>query len=128
MTPEKPAYGSPCNSCGLCCRNEICPLGAIVFPRAFAPCPALERDGDREVCGLIANPSRYAPIRTSVYGNEVMSDAAAIGVGAGIGCDARLIEERDIKPPEDFLKRLAEVARSSARTRRKILPLWRNPR
>lgn len=124
----KPAYGSPCNNCGLCCQNEVCPLGQLVFTTAQAPCPALEIGGEGGKCGLIAHPERYAPIRTAVYGAEAMRDAAAFGVGAGIGCDARTEDERNAVPPPEFARAMAAVKRLSSAARNKIMRLWSNPR
>lgn len=121
---EKPQYGTPCNGCGLCCQNEICPLGEIVFPRAQAPCPALVIDGERYVCDLIANPQKFRPLKASIYGIAEMRDAAVIGVGAGIGCDARLPGEMD--PPESFVRELRRVERSSRSTGRRVQKLWGN--
>jgi len=120
---EKPPYGTPCNGCGLCCQNEICPLGEIVFPRAQAPCPALVVDGDRYACGLITTPQTFRPLKASIYGVEELRAAAVIGVGAGIGCDAQLLGE--LEPPADFVRELSRVTKESTRSRaRKIEKLW----
>ena len=129
MAIEKPPYGSPCNACGLCCAVSICPLGQIVFPRAAAPCPALEREPDgRMRCGLVASPGKYAPIRTSVHGVDAMSAAAADGVGVGLGCDARTEDERDAPRPPEFQRALEEFARNAATARKRVLRLWAAPR
>lgn len=85
---EKPAYGSPCNSCGECCTWEPCPLGALVFKQRIGPCPALEEMGDKRVCGLIVAPQRYQPVRARIRGATVLSQAAATLIGSGVGCDA----------------------------------------
>lgn len=126
LFPEKAPYGTPCNGCGLCCQNEICPLGQIVFPAAVVrfggACPALERDDERFICGLIARPEAYAPIKASVYGVEALREAAVIGVGAGIGCDARMDGEAD--PPKDFLVAMLRVMRTPRSTQRRIEKLW----
>lgn len=118
LFPEKSPYGSPCNGCGLCCREEICPLGSIVFPLASAPCPALEQDGERSVCGLVAHPERYRS------GNVERLRAAAVrGIGAGIGCDARMPGEAD--PPKDFIKAMLRASRTPRNVSRQITKLWR---
>lgn len=122
---EKPPYGSPCNGCGVCCQNEICPLGQIAFPHAQAPCPALEKQADRYVCGLVASPQTYAPIRASVYGVEALREAAAIGVGADIGCDTRMMpDEASATPPPDFVKAMLRVSRTPRSVTRRIEKLW----
>lgn len=118
---EKPPYGSPCNSCGLCCRMEICPLGEIVFPGALAPCPALEADGDRQVCGLIAHPAAYAPLRSSIFGSDALRDAARYAVAAGVGCDTRGEDERNVPS-------IAARVRYSAAAARRVERLWSNAR
>jgi hypothetical protein len=74
--PPKPAWGAPCNGCGVCCSAETCPIALAVVPRTEedAVCPALEWDGGRAWCGLIRNPG--------VYANPV--GVAALGVLYGI--------------------------------------------
>mgnify|MGYP001566942021 CR=1 FL=1 len=54
--PNKPKFASPCNGCGLCCAKEICEVGAIAFPGAQAPCPALKINSERTqtYCELVA--------------------------------------------------------------------------
>jgi hypothetical protein len=94
MSLPKPPHGQPCNSCGKCCSDELCPLAMRLFGRPFQRrCPALEPDGDRLVCGLIAHPMAYAMARTLANGVENMRKAACHLVGAGRGCDAQLATE-----------------------------------
>ncbi len=124
----KPSYGLPCNGCGLCCQNEICPLGQFAFPSWQAPCPALERDGDRFVCGLVNRPEVYAPIKTAVNGVEEMRAAAMHANGVGIGCDARLDEERDVVPPVEYTLAILRLARQPRSVSRKIEKLWSDAR
>ena len=81
----KPAYGSPCNSCGACCRHELCPIGQDIFGRVRGPCPALLPDA--KGCGLIVDPFRWAPLKTAQHGTAAMSKATATILGAGLGCD-----------------------------------------
>lgn len=92
MKIERPAYGEPCNGCGVCCQQEQCPLSLFTFGRVPGPCPALEPEGDRFVCGLVTNPQRYNPIRTFAMGIEKMRAAALILIGADakVGCDCAL--------------------------------------
>lgn len=105
----KPPYGSPCNNCGQCCRDNLCPLGEHVFERWEGPCPALEEDSLGSRCGLVASPRAYAPVRTSRFGARAMSGAAALLIGAGGGCDAQL--EGEAVHPETRLK-MREAARA----------------
>lgn len=94
--PAKPLYGAACNGCGLCCMAELCPLGTAVFEKLEGPCPALEHDDGRFQCGLVRNPTKYArPWVTQSSGSEGLAEAAAVLIGAGSGCDARLDGEPD---------------------------------
>jgi hypothetical protein len=86
---EKPAYGSPCNSCGRCCQDELCGLAKKVFGPRLGPCPALTEYGEGFGCGLILTPSLYAPAAASIHGADAMRDAAALLCAAGAGCDAQ---------------------------------------
>ncbi|SFY18128.1 hypothetical protein SAMN04244548_02971 [Paracoccus pantotrophus] len=88
MILAKPRYGQPCNGCGLCCAAERCPLAAHVFGPGDR-CPALEAEGLRFRCGLIANPDRYAAELVMQHGRDAVAAAAAVLVGAGHGCDAQ---------------------------------------
>ena len=92
---DKPPHGQPCNNCGKCCMDELCPLASRLFGSPVArQCPALERESDdRFTCGLIAHPMVYAMSRSLLNGVENMRKAAAHLVGAGRGCDAQLATE-----------------------------------
>jgi hypothetical protein len=90
---EKPAYGSPCNACGKCCQDELCALGTKVFGPHPGPCPALTEVSSGFGCGLILMPQLFAPMPTSIYGEDVMSKAAALLCAAGAGCDAQGFDE-----------------------------------
>lgn len=115
MSEERPkaAYGAACNNCGLCCRAELCPLGQIIFHTVAGPCPALEHTAGGFECGVIVHPERYAPAHEPSKVREV----AAMAIGAGIGCDARLAGESD--PPKAYRWALekAEKARNSVQRR-----------
>lgn len=99
-TPVKPPYGSPCNRCGLCCMNELCPLAASLFRRTDGPCPALLSVGDGYSCGLVLSPERFAPMLAFAEGKDRLSAAAAALIGAGHGCDAQTPGEQDNPRPE----------------------------
>lgn len=90
---EKPPIGDPCNGCGLCCRAQVCGLGSFTLglvknygERADGPCPAIvERDDGSITCGLVNRPKDYSPAaRGSTHD---LRAAAAMLIGAGIGCD-----------------------------------------
>ncbi len=121
----KSAHGAPCNGCGACCRDQVCPLGMYVFGRTAGPCPALEPDGPKAVCGLVRSPARYAPVRTFAHGAERMRAAAALLIGAGHGCDAQAAGE-----PADlaFRARMRRVAASHRAASDAAKDLWGVPR
>ena len=79
---RKPAHGSPCNRCGVCCYGSLCQLGKHVFGDQPGPCPALSHDGvATATCGLVA----ASP--------PAMSAAAKTIILAGAGCDSRINSE-----------------------------------
>lgn len=50
---DKPRYGDPCNGCGWCCQQELCPVGKQVFGDIPGPCPALVPAVNRYWCGFV---------------------------------------------------------------------------
>lgn len=124
MVLPKPPHGQPCNSCGRCCADELCPLAGKVFRGDFhadldGPCPALESDGDKRVCGLIAHPMAYAMALSLQNGVENMRNAAAHLVGAGRGCDAQLEGE-----PADEAFRASMFRERQPRLTERSLKMW----
>lgn len=85
---QKPPHGKPCNSCGLCCMDQLCPLARHIFGETPGPCPALEPARPGYTCGLVAAPSSYAPAIAREHGELKSSETAALIIGAGLGCDA----------------------------------------
>lgn len=97
MSRPKPNHGQPCNRCGECCRNNICPVGAAVLglPRpdrhaiSGTPCPILEALPDgATTCGLVAHPEQFRPVQTAFYGAAAMRAAALELIGVNGSCDA----------------------------------------
>lgn len=116
----KPPYGSPCNNCGLCCMDQICPLGQMVLGRGpDGPCPALLPARPGHKCGMVADPERFAPEVTGKHGVNAARNAAAHLVGAGYGCDA-LIEGET--PDPDARRRMR--LQSSAEKNADALAIW----
>ncbi len=78
--PAKPAPGTDCNGCGVCCAAEPCPLGLILFRRRRGPCPALEWEepSRRYRCGLLTRPGWW----------RLLAPLAARWIAAGQGCDS----------------------------------------
>jgi hypothetical protein len=54
--PDKPAFGQPCNGCGVCCAATPCPLGRVVHWQWRGRCPSLDWSvADRRYrCRLLA--------------------------------------------------------------------------
>ena len=79
--PVKPAFGAPCNGCGLCCLAEPCPAGVLASGRRHGACAALRWDagGRRYRCGVVdAAPGPLARL-------------ARRWIAAGSGCDADFV-------------------------------------
>ncbi len=80
--------GHPCTRCGTCCRAELCGI-ALDFLQQGPPCPALERDGEVYVCGLVTDPQKYLDCGARQdWKHEYLSNLVAQGLGIGRGCDA----------------------------------------
>ena len=119
---DKPPHGAACNSCGLCCQEELCVLAALTFGERGGPCPALERDGDsgRSACGLVRNPQVYAPAVVAREGRWQASNAAAMLIGKGLGCDGQLDGE-----PADEAWRRRTFAKAKRNRMTACLWIWR---
>jgi hypothetical protein len=100
--------------------DELCPLGVALFGEPWERrCPALEQDGDRYVCGLMAHPMAYNIRMTLLHGVETMRATAAHLVGAGRGCDAQL----DGEPADEVWRASMRAMRNPALTDR-CLKVW----
>lgn len=96
--PVKPPTGSPCNGCGWCCAEEPCGIAReFIGARSEGPCPALERQGGRFVCGMIVRPLVYLGRAAGLDGaaeaepgeaDAMIGSQIAEALGAGRGCDA----------------------------------------
>lgn len=84
--PPKPAPGTPCNGCGVCCAWAPCPAGIVVSRRRKGRCRALLWDGARYRCGLLADPRRFVRWLPEAWTRRL----AARWISAGSGCDAAL--------------------------------------
>ena len=116
---DKPAFGSPCNNCGVCCRLHLCPIAETLFQRHTGPCPALiEGKG----CGLMIEPDRWSPIRAALHGSGKLSQAAALILGAGAGCDYQGPGER--VTPEARQVLYAKARRASVRDVGRARAAW----
>lgn len=118
---KKPPHGQPCTRCGLCCVATICPLGQHVFGRKIGPCPALSYDDQGSICGLIADPMKWFPIRAIALGVDHLKKAARHLIGSSTGCDARFNGE---KPDQAFYARLIEHDRQTISLTRWSKRVW----
>jgi hypothetical protein len=82
--PAKPAPGSACNGCGVCCLAEPCPLGMLLSRRIVGACAALRwsEAPRRYECGALTSVGRSGLLR------RVAALAIRRWIGAGRGCDS----------------------------------------
>ena len=97
--PSKPAYGAPCNGCGLCCLSEPCPVGIVVSRRRHGACDALRwnEDGSRYICGMAADPVEVMGPHWRLLA-PLVRRLVRRWISAGSGCDAHLNAERQLPP------------------------------
>lgn len=91
LAPPQPAFGAPCNGCGVCCLSEPCPLGMVLSGRRQGACAALrwhEAEG-RYRCGALADPSAVLPPAWR-WASPLLRRLAPRWIAAGAGCDAQL--------------------------------------
>ena len=88
LAPAKPAWGEPCNGCGVCCAWQPCPLGVLVSRRRTGACAALQwQAGEaRYRCGMLADPRSVWP-RLPAWATAPLQRLARRWIAAGIGCD-----------------------------------------
>jgi hypothetical protein len=101
--PTKPAWGAPCNGCGVCCLMEPCPLGVMLSGRRTGACRALrwQPDARQYRCGAITSAQEVIRARLPACVHGVVPLLAALlarvarrWVAAGTGCDC------DVPSPE----------------------------
>jgi hypothetical protein len=94
QAPPKPAYGSACNGCGVCCLSEPCPIGMLVSRRLRGRCAALRwhKPTARYRCGLIAarTRSRNGPAGWLAGASRRLVQR---WIAAGQGCDSTAVIE-----------------------------------
>ena len=74
--PAKPAFGTACNGCGVCCLSEPCPVGMLVSRRRRGACTALRWE---------AGPAQY---RCGLAMRPWLAALAKRWIAAGLGCDS----------------------------------------
>jgi hypothetical protein len=88
LLAPKPAYGAPCNGCGLCCLSEQC-RASIEHFGVQSVCPALEQSQGRYWCGLMIRPSHYgAGENLAQFGEDIAAGFWRNYIGGGAGCDS----------------------------------------
>lgn len=99
VTLDKPAFGEPCNGCGLCCISEVCSLGVALGDDRNCKALISKPDGSFS-CGLVEAPYRYVneevldtwkaidDMSDEPVGEQVLSQTYAQVLGAGQGCDS----------------------------------------
>ena len=88
----KPAWGEPCNGCGVCCATEPCPVGMVISRRRRGACEALvwNEAESRYRCGVVSEPQRFAVPRWLA---GMAARFALRMIAAGTGCDCDLTVE-----------------------------------
>lgn len=77
---DKPKRGEPCNGCGWCCQQELCPVGKQVFGDIPGPCPALVPAANRYWCGFVLTEDMTrTPTQITI--------GMALGIGKGCSAD-----------------------------------------
>lgn len=92
--PRQPAFGAPCNGCGVCCLAEPCPLGQVISRKRHGACKALRWDEPLMVyrCGAITDAAGVLGQRWR-WAAPVLQKLASRWIAAGAGCDANLQSE-----------------------------------
>lgn len=96
---DKPAFGSPCNGCGICCIAQVCDLGVGLGDDQN--CKALfQRSNGSFACGLVEDPYRFVPeeelskwrcldrMSEGAAGEQALKNLYSEMLGAGRGCDS----------------------------------------
>tara|TARA_R110001599_G_scaffold272028_2_gene473222 strand:+ start:91 stop:435 length:345 start_codon:yes stop_codon:yes gene_type:complete len=98
LAPAKPAFGRPCNGCGVCCLDQPCPIGVVLSGRRQGACSALRWDAAQALyrCGAMAQPSQVLADRLPRRLRRLAVPLApllaalarrAIALDAGCDCD-----------------------------------------
>jgi hypothetical protein len=89
--PPKPAWGEPCNGCGVCCATEPCPIGALISKRRQGACVVLRWSdaGQHYRCALVADARSLWPWLPR-WADALATRLARRWISAASGCDATL--------------------------------------
>ncbi len=95
--PPKPAEGTPCNGCGLCCLAEPCPIGMVISRKRVGACVALQwaPEARQYRCGVLVAAQRRAVAAPSGplgwparWWALVWQRWVRRHIASGVGCDA----------------------------------------
>ncbi len=94
LAPEKPAYGTSCNGCGVCCAAELCPVARVYLLQLKGVCRALlwQEETRRYVCGMVVFPDHYLSLMPLRW-RESTGRFFASRIAAGTGCDCMISVE-----------------------------------
>lgn len=93
----KPAWGAPCNGCGVCCLLEPCPLGMVLSRKRRGACVALrwQDDARQYRCGAVMAPKEVLQLALPNFLKAWVSPLAWVlarlakrWIAAGLGCDS----------------------------------------
>lgn len=86
--PAKPAVGSSCNGCGVCCALTPCPLSRFLLGHRTGVCPALTWQPETSAygCGLVLAPERHLKWLPE-FCVPLARSLALRWIAAGFGCD-----------------------------------------
>lgn len=83
----KPKFGSPCNHCGLCCREALCFLAEEIYGKDHpAPCPALIEVNGKHLCS-------FAVMESKVKAEPLVKKMLGMDVGCSMSDDETTDEE-----------------------------------
>ena len=97
--PPKPAWGEPCNGCGLCCLTEPCPAGMLLSGRRHGACRLVHWDTAAGCyrCGLMSGAATLRPAWLAAVARRL----ARRWIASGAGCDAELDAQWPSQKPRD---------------------------
>jgi hypothetical protein len=73
-----PAYGAPCNGCGLCCIEEVCEIGQVLGLEGSGACRGLRFEDGRYWCGPVREPESFGLTAEGAEGIALL-----LGIDAG---------------------------------------------
>jgi len=94
--PDKPAFGAPCNGCGVCCLAAPCPVSAALLRHRENACPALvwQEQGQLYRCGMLQHPAQYCRWLPKMFERTVIV-LVRRWLALDIGCDSSLELEQN---------------------------------